>query len=62
MIIKNVISIFLLILFSGCTKERDCDDIALQPAFIGFAPSDIDTFILRKFNPGNSYQKLISDD
>jgi hypothetical protein len=48
-----------MIILSACTKEYNCSDLPIQPAFIGFAPSDIDTFILRKFKANNNYQNLI---
>jgi hypothetical protein len=58
--VKYSISVVLLIVvLSACTKEYNCGDLAIQPAFIGFAPSDIDTFVLRKFEANNNYQNLI---
>lgn len=60
MTVKYSISVFLLmIILPACTKEYNCGDIPIQPAFIGFAASDIDTFILRKFELNNNYQNLI---
>ncbi len=60
MIVKYFISVFLLmIILPACTKEYNCNDTPIQPAFIGFAASDIDTFILRKFKSNNNYQNLI---
>jgi hypothetical protein len=60
MTVKCFISAFLLtLILSGCTKEYDCTDLVIQPAFIGFASSDIDTFVLRKFKPNDNYQNLI---
>ncbi len=60
MTVKFFIPPLLLItaLFS-CTKEYDCTDLQIQPAFIRFASSDIDTFVLKKFKPGDNYQILI---
>jgi len=58
--IKIIITTFLLaFVFASCTKEYDCIDLQIQPAFINFSPSDIDTFVLRKFKPSDSYQNLI---
>jgi hypothetical protein len=51
--------IFSSILISGCTKEYDCADLQIQPAFINFLPSDIDSFVLRKFKAADNYQILI---
>jgi len=60
MTVKYFISAFLLtLILSGCTKEYECTDLVIQPAFIGFASSDIDTFILRKYKPNDNYQNLI---
>jgi hypothetical protein len=58
--IKSYIVIVLTIttLFS-CTKEYNCTDLQIQPAFIQFASSDIDTFVLRKFKTGDNFQTLI---
>lgn len=58
--IKVLITVFsLVIVFVSCTKEYDCTDLQIQPAFINFSPSDIDTFVLRKFKPSDNYQNLI---
>ena len=60
MTMKVLIFLFLsILLLWGCTKEYDCSDQQIQPAFIGFLPSDIDTFILRKFKANDNYQNLI---
>ena len=47
-----------IVLF-GCTKEYNCTDLAIQPVFIGFSQSDIDTFVIRKFKSNDNYQNLI---
>ena len=53
-------SVFSLVfIFASCTKEYDCTDLQIQPAFINFTPSDIDTFVLRKFKQKDNYQNLI---
>lgn len=51
--------IFVCVVISGCTKEFDCSDFQIQPAFIGFGASDIDTFVLRKYKQNDNYQNLI---
>lgn len=51
--------LLLTTLFASCTKEYDCEDLQIQPAFINYLPSDIDTFVLRKFKAGDNYQTLI---
>lgn len=48
-----------VIVFASCTKEYDCTDQQIQPAFIAFSPSDLDTFVLRKFKPADNFQNLI---
>ena len=47
---------FILI---SCTREYDCTDPPLQPAFIGFSTSEIDTLILKKFKANDNYQHII---
>ena len=51
--------LLLIILTTSCTKEYDCSNVPIQPVFIGFASSDIDTFVLRKFKANDNYQNLI---
>ncbi len=53
---------FLLLLTCGllsCSKTITCTDPPINFAFISFAPGDIDTLVLRKFQPGNNFQQLI---
>ena len=60
MAIKFSIATFILIiLFSSCSKEYNCSDSQITPAFINYLPSDIDTFVLRKFKAKDNYQTLI---
>lgn len=49
----------LALLLSGCSKEYNCADLQIQPAFIGFTIADIDTFVIKKFKPNDNYQTLI---
>jgi hypothetical protein len=57
---KTLIAVLSVVLvFASCTKEYDCADLQIRPAFIGFSPTDIDTFVLRKFKPANNFQNLI---
>ena len=51
--------LFLTIVLFSCTKEYDCTDLPIQPVFIGFSQSDIDSFVLRKFKSNDNYQNLI---
>ena len=51
--------ILLVILLTSCTKEYDCVDTSISPAFVGYSISDIDTFVTRKFIIGDNFQTLI---
>lgn len=58
--IKILICSLLVVLgFMSCSKEYDCADLQISPAFISFSPSDIDTIVLRKYKQNDSYQNLI---
>jgi len=53
-------AVFIIVLSMGsCTMEFNCTDPQIQPAFINFSLPDLDTLVLRKFQPGNNYQILI---
>lgn len=51
----------LTVLFASCGREReiDCGDPKIKTAFIAYASSDIDTFIIRKFKAADNYQTLL---
>jgi hypothetical protein len=51
--------LFLTIVLFSCTKEYDCTDLPVQPAFIAFSQSDIQTFVLRKFKSNDNFKNLI---
>ncbi len=51
--------LFLSVLSANCNKEYNCINLPIQPAFIGYASSDIDTFVLRKFKANDNYHSLI---
>lgn len=58
--VRSIITtLFSSILISSCTKGYDCIDLQIQPVFINFLPSDLDTFVLRKFKAADNYQTLI---
>jgi len=62
MTIRILIAVlFSTLIFNGCncTKEVDCADQPIFPAFIGFAPSEIDTFVVRKYQQNTNYQSLV---
>ncbi len=52
-VLLSVLSIFLM----GC-PEHTCVNNSINPAFIGFAASDIDTFVLRAYKVNTSFQQL----
>ncbi|MFL5740610.1 MAG: hypothetical protein ACJ75B_10365 [Flavisolibacter sp.] len=43
----------------SCHLKHDCVDNYINPAFIGFLPSDIDSFVLRKYKPNDNFQHLL---
>jgi hypothetical protein len=53
------ISLFLVIVLYSCTTEQPCFNTAIQPSFIGFAPHETDTFILRRYKANSSFNLLI---
>ena len=57
----KIIILFSLILLnlSGCLKKVQCVDSTIQMAFVGFTQSDLDTIVLRKFQPNDNYQHLV---
>lgn len=56
---KNLAVLIVLIFLESCTQEFDCANEQIQPAFINFSLPDLDTLVLRKFQPGNNYQNMI---
>lgn len=55
----TIICILYFFIFIGCSKEYDCADSQIQPAFIGFSLSDIDTLVLSRFKVNDNFQNLI---
>lgn len=54
--------IILLLILSACLMgcpEHTCQPNYINPAFIGFAPADIDTVILRSYKRGDTFQHLV---
>jgi hypothetical protein len=58
---KNIglISLFIICFFAGCKVSRKCFDQYLTPAFIQFNLSDLDTIVIRKYEPGNNFANLV---
>jgi hypothetical protein len=50
-----------LLILCSCTKEYDCVDRQILPAFVGFAQADLDSIFLRKFQAGNNFQNLVEE-
>ena len=55
--IKIISIIFIFLFLHSC--NRPCSDNYINPVFVGFAPSDIDTFILKEYKPNDNYTHLI---
>lgn len=50
--------IIIIVAFYSC-KDGPCKVSDITPVFVGFAPSDLDTIIVRKFNKGDNFTHLI---
>jgi hypothetical protein len=42
--------------------RRSCVDGQLNPAFIGFSPADIDSFVIRAYQPNSNYLQLVDTE
>lgn len=60
-IFRTSVVVLLIHVFvsSSCSPKHACADNHIHPAFIGFLPSDIDTFILRRYKTGENFQHLV---
>jgi hypothetical protein len=54
---KILLSLLLLSFLCGC--HNPCRKNVINPVFIGFPPAEIDTFILRAYQPNDNYQHLV---
>jgi hypothetical protein len=55
-----LILLVLILAFSfSCNPKHACVDNYINPAFIGFLPSDIDTFVLKKYKQNDNFQHLL---
>ena len=50
-----------VLMIAACSKEYDCAEAQIQPAFVGFAPADLDSLLLRKFTRGGNLQNLVEE-
>ena len=57
---KKIITplLILSVCLMGCPVHT-CQPNYISPAFIGFAPADIDTIVLRAYTRGDSFQHLV---
>ena len=57
-IMKNVI-IFAIIslVFLSCGSTYECPYQPLLPAFIGYAPAEVDTIILQRYKKGTNFSE-----
>ena len=57
------ITVLLLpvLLFCSCckTKNTNCTDPILQPVFIGYSATDIDTFVVRMYKANDGFKTLL---
>jgi len=51
--IKLAIPVLLLTLVQAC--KHSCEPNYVNPAFIGFAPGDLDSFVIRAYQPNSNY-------
>lgn len=56
-------AILLLLLafiyLAGCRQQHPCVKNSINPAFVNFSLSEIDTFVLRAYQPNDNYQHLV---
>jgi hypothetical protein len=55
--LRKLILLFLVLSFYGC--DYFCRDMYINLAFVGFDSTDIDTIILRQYQPNNRFENPI---
>lgn len=55
----QILVLFIVMFFVSCGKKYQCPKENLIPAYIGYADSEIDTIILRKFKIGSNFSQKI---
>lgn len=55
--LKLIVLPLLFLIMFGC--QHPCGNSPLNPAFVGFSQSDIDTFVLRAYEANGNYDQLI---
>ena len=56
-----IILLLAALLFCSCckTKDANCTDPILQPVFVGYSVTDIDTFIVRMYKANDGFKTLL---
>ena len=54
-----MVLVLLLISFASCHPDKFCKNYSINTVFIGFAQTDIDTFVLRKYQQGDNFKNLV---
>jgi hypothetical protein len=58
---NTIILLFPVLLFSSCcrTKTAACVDPVIEPSFVGYSMSDIDTMIIRMYKANDNFNTLL---
>jgi len=51
----SLITLFSISFFCACTSEVDCTDPRLEPTFVGYTMTELDTLIYTKFKAGSNF-------
>ena len=55
----SVSFLIAILLLTSCQKTYNCTDPIIVPYFIGFAPSDLDSIVIKKFKVNTNYQTFL---
>jgi len=56
---KLQICILVLVIVASCGKTHQCPKESLFPAYISYADAEVDTLILRRFQPGSNFTQQV---
>src|SRR4051794_40392883 len=56
---KTVSCLALLFFLIACGKKKECPEESLIPAYIGYTDDQLDTLVIRRYDPGNSFSHLV---
>ena len=59
MLTKILIQACLIVLFLDACKNIPCSNQSITPVFVGFSTSEIDTFIVRKYQKADNFRRLL---